>query len=184
MAPARSQSRWHRTRRSARPLSAALALGVACLCAAAPARADTGSRIIERCTHGQPLGGFSQQDYRRALAELPTEVEEYSDCGNLIRRAQLAAAGAGSPAGVGAGTIATPLTPAEQRRVGSIARTPARPVLIGTQVVHPGVIHADISSALNSLPNALIAILAVVLTGVLTLAGRAIRDLVADRRPH
>jgi hypothetical protein len=181
MRTARSQCRRYRTRRSA--LASALALGVACLCAAVPAHADNGSTIIERCTHGQSLGGFSQRDYRRALAELPTEVEEYSDCGNLIRRAQLAAAGAGSPS-AGAGTIATPLTPAEQRRVGAIAHTAAPPVLVGTQVVHPGVIHADISSALNSLPNALIAILAAVLAGALTFAGRAIRDRVTNRRPH
>ena len=62
-------------------------------------RADTGTKIIERCTHGQSLSGFSQQDYRRALQELPTEVEEYSDCANLIRRAQLAAAGGGGGGG-------------------------------------------------------------------------------------
>jgi nitroreductase len=69
----------------------ALALSLLVLLATA-ASADTGAKIIERCTHGQSLSGFSQKDYRRALAELPTEVEEYSDCGNLIRRAQLAAA--------------------------------------------------------------------------------------------
>ena len=67
------------------------------------ARADVGATIIERCTHGQSLGGFSQQDYQRALQELPTEVEEYSECGNLIRRAQLAAAGGAGGLGAGAG---------------------------------------------------------------------------------
>ena len=65
----------------------------------AGASADIGTKIIERCTHGQSLSGFSQQDYRRALKELPTEVEEYSDCANLIRRAQLAAAGGGGGRG-------------------------------------------------------------------------------------
>src|SRR5919108_4959871 len=69
---------------------------MALLLLAAPARADVGATIIERCTHGQSLSGFRQQDYRRALQELPAEVEEYSDCANLIRRAQLAAAGGGA----------------------------------------------------------------------------------------
>ena len=70
-------------------------------CSAARRRrsADIGAKIIERCTHGESLGGFSQQAYRRALKELPTEVEEYSDCANLIRRAQLAASGRGGGAG-------------------------------------------------------------------------------------
>jgi hypothetical protein len=54
------------------------------------ARADVGATIIERCTHGQSLAGFSQQDYQLALQELPREVEQYSNCGNLIRQAQLA----------------------------------------------------------------------------------------------
>jgi hypothetical protein len=184
MTTARPQSRRLGTRRSPPGLYAPLVLALAFLCAPAPALADRGTTIIERCTHGKSLGGFSQQDYRRALAELPTEVEEYSDCGNLIRRAQLAAAGAGSSAGTGAGPIATPLTPAEQQRVGSIAHTGAPPVRVGNQVVHPGVVHADISSALNSLPNALIAILAGGLACALALAGRAIRDRVANRHPH
>src|SRR3977135_3938438 len=83
---------------------------IALLLLAPPARADVGATIIERCTHGQSLSGFSQQDYRRALQELPTEVQEYSDCANLIRRAQLAAAGAGgSGAGGGEALSALPL---------------------------------------------------------------------------
>src|SRR5215831_1238674 len=88
----------------------ALAVATAMLVLASPplARADVGATIINRCTHGQSLGGFSQQDYQRALQELPTEVEEYSECGNLIRRAQLAAAGGGAGSGVGAGAGAGP----------------------------------------------------------------------------
>jgi hypothetical protein len=70
-----------------------LALAAALLVLASPpsARADVGATIIERCTHGQSLAGFSQQDYAQALQELSREVEQYSDCGNLIRQAQLAA---------------------------------------------------------------------------------------------
>src|SRR5207237_5789767 len=79
-----------------------------------PARADVGATIIERCTHGQSLSGFSQQDYRRALQELPAEVEEYSDCANLIRRAQLAAAGGGRGGGGGEGASPLALSPAER----------------------------------------------------------------------
>ncbi len=98
----------------------ALALSLLVLLATA-ASADTGAKIIERCTHGQSLGGFSQKDYRRALQELPTEVEEYSDCANLIRRAQLAALNGGGGGGSGPSTPATPLTPSEQS---AVARAP------------------------------------------------------------
>ena len=78
--------------RPRRPLHG-LPLAAALLVLASPpsAHADVGATIIERCTHGQSIAGFSQQDYERALQELPKEVEEYSSCGSLIRQAQLAA---------------------------------------------------------------------------------------------
>jgi hypothetical protein len=148
---------------------------------ATAASADTGTKIIERCTHGQSLGGFSQQDYRRALAELPTEVEEYSDCANLIRRAQLAAAGGGGSGGSGI-TPATPVSPAERNQLNQIAKTGAKPLRIGGQTVHPGVVHADIASVFSSLPDPLLAVLAFLLACAAALGGRAIARRVRAHR--
>jgi len=53
--------------------------------------ADEASTIIERCTHGQSLAGFSPSAYAAALQELTPTVREYSDCEELIRNAELAA---------------------------------------------------------------------------------------------
>jgi len=166
-----------------------LVLVAALLALASPpsAGADVGATIIERCTHGQSLGGFSQQDYGRALQELPTEVEEYSECGNLIRRAQLAAAGGGGGGGSGAGggpaaAVATPLTPAERHSLQQIAKTGSAPQLVGNEVIVPGVVHAGVASALSSLPNPLLALLAFLLACALVLAGRALRNRVHTRR--
>jgi hypothetical protein len=75
------------SRRSRRLHRLALAAALLVLASPPAARADVGATIIERCTHGQSIAGFSQQDYARALQELPTEVEQYSNCGNLIRQA-------------------------------------------------------------------------------------------------
>jgi len=159
----------------------ALALAALLLWLAPPASADIGATIIERCTQGKSIGGYTQQDYRRALQELPTEVEEYSECGNVIRRAELAAAGAGG-SGLGGGSVtATPLTPAEQRGLAAIARKPAPALRVGGQLVHPGVVHAGISSAFSSLPNALLAVLALIAAAALTLAARTIRNRVWKR---
>ncbi len=151
----------------------ALALSLLVLLAAT-ASADTGAKIIERCTHGQSLSGFSQKDYRRALAELPTEVEEYSDCGSLIRRAQLAAAGGADGGGGGPSTPATPLTAPEQRAVARASKSAEGPLAVGSQLVSPGVIHASVSSALSSLPDPLLAMLAFLLACAAALGGRAI----------
>ncbi|HEX3911718.1 MAG TPA: hypothetical protein VHW67_13565 [Solirubrobacteraceae bacterium] len=169
-------------------IASALALATSLLvCLAATASADTGTKIIERCTHGKSLSGFSQKDYRRALQELPTEVEEYSDCGNLIRRAQLAAAGAGGGSGSGGGgggTTATPLSASEQSALTSAPKTGSEPLSVGDQLVHPGVVHADIASAFSSLPDPLLAVLAFLLACAAALGGRAIRDGIRGHRSH
>jgi hypothetical protein len=156
------------------PALAAVLLAFACL--PVPASADTGTKIIERCAKGQSISGFSQQAYRRALQELPTEVEEYSDCGNLIRRAQLAATGGqGGGSGGGGGTITpTVLSPAERTALGSVPKTGAEELRVGGGLVHPGVVHTNVASALSSLPDPLLAVLAFLLASALALGGRAI----------
>lgn len=146
------------------------------------ARADVGEKIIERCTHGQSISGFSQQAYRRALQELPTEVEEYSDCANLIRRAQLAAAGGQGSAGAGAPLVATPLTGSERRALRSVPKTGAAPLRVGGGLVQPGVVHANVASALSSLPDPLLALLAFLLACAVALGGRAVTRRVLARR--
>lgn len=156
---------------------------------AAQAGADVGSQIIERCTHNQSLSGFSQQDYRRALKEMPTEVSEYSDCGELIRKAELAAAGGGggSAGGGGAGAGVSPSSPiaktaAEQHSLEVAHHSGGAPVAVGPHVIRPGVVHADIASVFNSLPASLLAALAILLAGILTIAGGAIRKRILDAR--
>ena len=155
------------------------------LMAAAPARAeDVGDKIIRRCTHGKSLTGFSPSAYAKALKELPPDVEEYSDCANLIRRAQAAAAsgGGGAPAGA-ALTGAIPASPAEQQALATAAQPGAAPVEVGGQQVHPGVVHANIASALSSLPTPLLVLLAFLLACVVAFAGGAARKRVRADRP-
>jgi hypothetical protein len=174
-------------RRLALPLSRlapAVVLLSMCLSIPAPAAADVGATIISRCTSGKSLGGFSQSAYRKALQELPTEVEEYSDCANLIRRAQLAAAGKGGSSGEPATAAPIPVTAAERTALSQAPKTGSAPVRVGDKAVSPGVIHANIASALNSLPTPLLATLAFMLACALVLAGRAIRNRVHAHRSH
>lgn len=167
-----------------------LVLALAAISQAAPASADVGTKIIERCTHGQSIAGYSQQDYRRALEETTAEVNEYSDCVNLIHKAQLAAAGSASVGGGGTGGGSTgalsanvpPPTPAEQQALQRAHVNGATPVQVGAQTVAPGVVHADIASAASSLPTPLLVLLAFLLAGALFILARAIRERVgADR---
>jgi hypothetical protein len=146
---------------------------------AAPASADTGQTIINRCTHGKSLSGFTQQDYQRALQELPTEVEEYSNCASLIRAAQLAAAGGDH--GASRGTVATAVSPAEQTSIERVAKVGSGPLRIGGKTVDPGIVHANVASALSSLPDSLLAVLAFLLACAFFTAGGALRNIVRRR---
>jgi hypothetical protein len=149
-----------------------------------PARADIGETIILRCTHGQSLSGFSQSAYRQALKELNADAEEYTDCSSLIQQAQLAAAGGGGGAGGGRSAVAIAPTPSEQRAIAGAKRAGAAPEQLGGQVIHPGVVHADIASVFSSLPTPLLATLAFLLACLLLLAGGLLRSRVRARRPN
>ncbi len=169
--------------RSRRRILAALLAGALSLSLAlAPvSSADVGATIIERCTHGQSLSGFTAQQYRQALRELPTEVEEYSDCANLIRHAELGGAGGagGGPNGSASATI--PLTPAERTALKSAPKLGSVPLVVGDQTVAPGVVHVNIASALSSLPTPLLATLAFMLVCLLVVLGGNIRSRVRAR---
>jgi hypothetical protein len=155
---------------------------VGALSAAPPAGADVGETIIQRCTHGESLSGFSQSAYRKALNELSADAEEYTNCSSLIRQAQLAAAGGATGAGAAEATAPVATTPAEQRSIAHAATAGAAPVAVGNQVVRPGVVHANIASAFTALPSPLLAMLAFLLACLLVIAGNALRSRFRGRR--
>lgn len=156
---------------AARSAVAALLAMAALLAAAAPAEASEATKIVERCTHGESLGGFSQNGYREALKHLPTEVTEYSECANEIRKAELAAAG-GTQGGASSGSaVALPLSAGERQAVLNAHRRGSAPVKIDGRTIEPGVVHADVASVTSTLPSSLLAILALVLAGGLALGG-------------
>jgi hypothetical protein len=167
-----------------RTLALAAALSSILMLLAVPAQADIGEKIILKCTHGESLSGFSQKDYNKALKELETSSEEYTDCASLIHKAQLAAAGAGKGTGAGGGpaaTAATPATPAERRELSRAPHVGSTPLRVGSQIIRPGVVPVDIASALSSLPNPLLVILAFLLACALALAGGALGNRVRNR---
>jgi hypothetical protein len=163
-----------------------VAMAFAMACTAGPAQADVGEQIIRRCTHGQSLSGFSQAAYRQALEDMSAGTEEYSNCAQLIRQAQLAAAAGGAPGGSaglatpGAQAIAT--TPQEQAAIAQAPNAGGAPVQVGGQTVHPGVVHVDVASALSSLPTPLLATVAFLVLCLLLALGAGVRNRVRARR--
>jgi hypothetical protein len=74
-----------------------------CLLAPAVAHADSGVTKLLRdaCNDEHVDGHYTQAQYRKALDQLATDSDEYTDCRNVLERARLAALGAGKNNGSG-----------------------------------------------------------------------------------
>ncbi|HEV7936592.1 MAG TPA: hypothetical protein VGP18_01040 [Solirubrobacteraceae bacterium] len=148
------------------------------------AAANEAQTILDKCGHHEPFSGYSQKAYREALRQMTTTGIEYGECESLIRKAEEAAAGggAGATTGTPSANVPSPLTPAEQHAVQSAHRDGATPVQVGSVPVRPGVVHADIASAVNTLPRSLFAVLAFMVAGAIMLAIGEVRKRVRSRR--
>jgi hypothetical protein len=171
-----------------RPALVGLLLSVILMAIAQPASADIGETILLRCTNGQSISGYSQSAYRQALKEAEADVEEYSpECGAMIREAERAAA-AGGRGGGGAASQSAPApvaiaaSPSQQKAITHAQNAKPEPVKFGSAVIHPGVVHVGIASALSSLPTPLLATLAFLLACLLVVVGVALRNRVRASR--
>jgi hypothetical protein len=94
-----------------------LAVLVAALIVCASAAASSGDVITDCNSHGQLSRGYSTNELRGALATLPADVKEYTNCYDVIQRALLSQAGnsghrgsgTGSSSGSGGAFLPTPL---------------------------------------------------------------------------
>jgi len=136
---------------------------------------SVGEQIILRCTHGQSLSGFSQGAYRQALSELSADALEYSPCAQQIRQAEIAALATHKGGAVAAPTTAIAVAPAEVSALKHAQQAGSGPVAVGGQVISPGVVHANLSSAVSTVPGAVLAVLALMLAVLLALAIRFAR---------
>jgi hypothetical protein len=169
--------------KSSRGLALTL-VALAMLVLASTAMANQAETILEKCGHGESFSGYSQKAYREALKQMTTTGIEYGECEERIRKAEEAAAGGGTgaTAGTPSANVATPLTPAERHAVQSAHRNGSTPVQVGSVPVRPGVMHADIASAVSTLPHSLFAMLAFMAAGAVLLAIGGARKLVRSRR--
>jgi hypothetical protein len=174
-----------RSRRSALALGAAVLVA---LSAAAPASAGPTTKILETCAEGRIPSGYSQPAYNKALRQMPPELSEYSDCSDLIHKAQLAAAtggGAGGPGGdASPASAVTPPTPAERRTLEHVSHFGNAPVQVGDEPISPGVVHVNIASALSTLPTPLLALLAFLLACAAFVLGRTLGLRLLRTRRH
>jgi hypothetical protein len=144
---------------------------VALLAAAPAALADsTRTKILQECQDGRLTGNYTTRQIRDALNNIPDDVDQYSDCRDVLRRALLNRAGGSGPGGGGAGTGGTgtggaggggsggaPLTPstdADRKALEAAATQGGQPLEIAGRRVTPGA-----GALRNDLPTTLIVVL-------------------------
>ncbi len=174
----------------------------------AAALADS-TAVIRDCQDGRIDGKYSQKEFADALRNIPTDVDEYTDCRDVISRARLGAAGGKSggartgSAGGGGGGGATPAAPAATgadqtaaQLLGSaspaeraavtraIGQAGTAPVVVGGRSVSPDTAGLSPAGAANVLPTPLIAALVLLGLGLVAAAIQTIRTRVlAGRAP-
>lgn len=146
-----------------RRLSVAAAVALCLLAGAAPALAS-GDAVIKDCVrNGRLTKQYSQPEYRDALANMPTDVDEYTDCRDIIRHAQLGLTGGGPPPASGspgaapdAYAGATPAQVDAAKREIAAARAGVEPRRFGADVVTPGALAYRNLGAVSKLPTPLL----------------------------
>jgi hypothetical protein len=63
--------------------------------------AGTRQEILRQCQDGALTGDFTAQQLRDARDHIPSDIDQYSDCRNVLSRAILGLAGGGSAGGAG-----------------------------------------------------------------------------------
>ena len=112
-----------------RMLTSLVLAALACAVFALPAF-GSGQDVIRDCSEDCVLNHhYSHSELTKALAKLPSDIDEYTDCRAVIRSAQLRSAGGrkGAPAGV---DTTTPASADEQKKVDQAAHSNG-PVQIG-----------------------------------------------------
>ena len=139
--------------------------------ALAPATAwGSGNDVIRDCTDtGSIDDEHGPQDYSEALSNLPTDVDEYTDCRQVIASASRAPSassggGDGSSGGGGGGGGGSKSSGGSGPTATKSAR-PAKPVAQGPPVVPPASTLAD-KPVRQGVPLAVIIVLAVLALGV------------------
>jgi hypothetical protein len=164
-------------------LRAALVLAVLALTGvAAPAASASPGGVIRDCSEDGVLNGhYSHGDLTKALDQLPSDLDEYTDCRAVIRSAQLGTAGQGHRGKRGAGIVgkvdsASPPSSHEQRKIAE-ATGSGGPVRIGARGIRPGESGAPIkTSGLGTdLPSLVLIVLIAFGAAMAAAAGLAIQ---------
>ncbi len=163
---------------------------------AAPTASAGGIRekILRECQEGRITGNYTPGQLRDARKNIPTDIDEYSDCRDVLSRAALSGrsggggggGGTAAPGGVlpgGGGGDGQPLTPdpAEQTALNG-ARKGGTPTFVDGERIVPGASGLAADAARHGLPTTLLTLLVLLGLCALVAATPAVRRRVIARR--
>ena len=105
------------------------ALVLASLVTPTVALADYQELLKDACRDERVNGTYSQKDYRDALANIPADADQYTNCRDVLRAAQLASARTQAAGRSGAAWAVRGCARAHAVGVRACAVCPLRPVL-------------------------------------------------------
>src|SRR5215213_10678426 len=130
-----------RTNRHLIRVTAFVAVWLVALVAAAASAGASATDVIRDCSEDGVLDGkYSHSEIEKALEQLPSDLDEYTDCRSVIRGAQLGSAGRKARRAKGAASridTAAPPSAGEEARIGRAAGS-QDPIEVGGEVVRPG----------------------------------------------
>lgn len=158
---------------------------------AAPATAASRDEIIQDCADdGRLQGKYSKSELRDARKNMPSDVAEYTDCADVLRRAELPDRGDGAGGAGGGGTgdgpsaaaggaggpeLLTPRDDAERKSLDDARASGAQPVGVGDGEVVPGASGLATEARSNGIPGTLLAVLVLLALGAVAALIPALR---------
>jgi hypothetical protein len=149
-------------------------VAVALVVGVTPAYAGSGD-VIRDCSEDGALDRhYSQKELSGALDQLPSDLDEYTDCRTVIRQAQIEGAkgkgGRGLRGAVSRVDHGAPITAGERRQIEEAARGSTGPVNIDGKPIRPGATGAASAAGLGTdMPTPVL--IALIMLGLLTLSG-------------
>ncbi|HUR86474.1 MAG TPA: hypothetical protein VMY78_14120 [Solirubrobacteraceae bacterium] len=187
-----------------RPFLLALMAALCVLAGPAGLAHASGRDVLDDCTDDEVMSKtYTQKEYRDALSQLQADADQYGNCREVIRRAQLRAAagtkkqdtsttpaaaaggGDGSSGAIGSAPASEQLagaTPAERAAVEQARTDAAQPALESTNVDTTNAGRAPGSGDGSDVPAPLVVVLAMLLAATLAMAAVRLRSLVNARR--
>jgi hypothetical protein len=162
------------------------ACSAAALLVAPPAHAATPTQILRDCEDDSVLqGDYSTEDLRRALRSIPTDLDQYTDCRDVLARASASevAGGGGGGGGTGAGgaggstRLPVPETEEDRAALQTSISSGHRAQEVGGERIIPGSAGFAAGAARNGLPSSLVAVLALLAVAALAAAAPTARRL-------